>query len=84
MLKVAFEAQCNEISIYGQEFDNTTVGLAIMNMYLHNCATAEIKQAAMEEGMRTMQDDGLQKVLSGVTSMEECLRVVYVESSDEF
>ena len=44
LLKVAFEAQCNEISIYGQEKDNTTVGLAIMNMYLHNCATAEIKQ----------------------------------------
>lgn len=56
----------------------------VRSLILNRCSTAEIKQAAMEEGMRTMQDDGLQKVLSGVTSMEECLRVVYVESSDEF
>ena len=43
LLKVAFEAQ-SEVSIYGQEKDITTVGLAIMNMYLHNCTMAEIKQ----------------------------------------
>lgn len=43
LLKVAYEAH-SEVSIYGQEKDITTVGLAIMNMYLHNFATAEIKQ----------------------------------------
>jgi len=43
LLKVAFEAQ-SEVSIYGQQKDITTVGLAIMNMYLHNCIMAEIKQ----------------------------------------
>ena len=51
---------------------------------MHRSSTAEIKQAAIEEGMRTMQDDALAKVLSGVTSMEESLRVVYVESSGDF
>ena len=43
LLKVAYEAQ-SEVSIYGQEKDITTVGLALMNMYLHNCPLAEIKQ----------------------------------------
>lgn len=43
LLKVAYEAQ-SEVSIYGQEKDITTVGLALMNMYLHNCPMAEIKQ----------------------------------------
>ena len=43
LLKVVHEAQ-SEVSIYGQEKDITTVGLAIMNMYLHNCPMAEIKQ----------------------------------------
>lgn len=43
LLKVAYEAQ-TEVSIYGQEKDNATVGLAIMNMYLHNNELAEIKQ----------------------------------------
>ncbi len=56
----------------------------VRGLVLHRSSTAEIKQAAMEEGMRTMQDDGLNKVLAGVTSMEECLRVVYVESSGEW
>ncbi len=56
----------------------------VRGLVLHRSSTAEIKQAAMEEGMRTMQDDGLNKVLAGITSMEECLRVVYVESSGEW
>ena len=43
LLKVAYEAP-TDVSIYGQEKDITTVGLAIMNMYLHNCPMAEIKQ----------------------------------------
>lgn len=61
-----------------------TITDRVRALILRRCSTAEIKQAAIEEGMRTMQDDGLAKVLSGVTSMEECLRVVYVESSGDF
>jgi len=37
------EAAPFEISIYGQEKDITTAGLARMNLFLHNKATAEIK-----------------------------------------
>ncbi len=54
----------------------------VRGLILNRASTAEIKQAAVEEGMSTMQDDGLAKVLSGVTSMEECLRVVYVEGAE--
>lgn len=61
-----------------------TMSDRVRGLILHRSSTAELKQAAMEEGMRTMQDDGLNKVLSGVTSMEECLRVVYIESGGEF
>lgn len=39
-----------------------------------------IAQAAMGEGMRTMFDDGLEKVAAGLTSFEEVLRVTKVES----
>ena len=31
----------------------------------------EIAQAALEEGMRTLRQDGIEKVLSGVTTIEE-------------
>ena len=43
LLKVA-EAAEKDISLYGQEKDSATAGLARMNMILHNNPTAEIKQ----------------------------------------
>jgi type IV pilus assembly protein PilB len=36
----------------------------------------EIEQLAIEQGMRTLWDDGLSKVMSGVTSLEELGRVL--------
>lgn len=39
-----------------------------------------IAKAAVEEGMTTMLDDGLDKVAAGVTTIEEVLRVTKVES----
>jgi type IV pilus assembly protein PilB len=36
----------------------------------------DIKKYAVAEGMRTLREDGLLKVLEGVTSIEEVLRVV--------
>ena len=35
----------------------------------------DIERAALEEGMRTLWDDGLAKVASGLTSIEELTRV---------
>lgn len=35
----------------------------------------EIKQTAINQGMRTLRQDGLEKALSGITSVEEVLRV---------
>ena len=43
LLKVADEAS-SELTLYGQEKDATTSGLARMNMILHNNPTAEIAQ----------------------------------------
>ena len=42
LLKMVDEAE-KSISIYGQEMDNATAGLAKMNMILHNSPDAEIK-----------------------------------------
>ena len=40
----------------------------------------EILKKAIDEGMTTMLDDGLEKVAKGVTTIEEVLRVTKVES----
>jgi type IV pilus assembly protein PilB len=39
-----------------------------------------IAQAAIKEGMKTMLDDGLEKVAAGVTTIEEVIRVTKVEN----
>jgi type I restriction enzyme M protein len=48
LLKIGDEAghghQHVKVTLYGQEKDNATAGLARMNMILHDYATAEIKQ----------------------------------------
>jgi type IV pilus assembly protein PilB len=36
----------------------------------------ELERAAMKNGMRTLWDDGLEKVIAGLTSLEELARVV--------
>lgn len=54
----------------------------LRSMILQRASTAEIRQCAIEEGMKTMPDDGLRKVLDGVTTIEECLRVVFIEGQE--
>ena len=41
---IALHGKGIRITLYGQEKDSSTAGLARMNMILHDCATAEIKQ----------------------------------------
>ena len=59
-----------------------TITDRVRGMILNNASSAELRQAAMEDGMRTMQHDAIQKVLMGATSLEECLRVIAVEGSE--
>jgi len=42
---------------------------------MENVTDADIKNAAIEEGMITMVQDGYLKALEGITTIEEVLRV---------
>jgi type II secretory ATPase GspE/PulE/Tfp pilus assembly ATPase PilB-like protein len=44
-------------------------------------ATEQLRDGAIEEGMRTLKQDAIRKVLEGVTTFEEMLRVVFVSES---
>ncbi|MGH8892684.1 MAG: GspE/PulE family protein [Actinomycetes bacterium] len=57
----------HEVMVVSEEVERLSVERA--------SATA-IGQVARDEGMRTLRDDGFDKVLSGVTSLDEILRVV--------
>jgi type IV pilus assembly protein PilB len=48
----------------------------IETLTIEEASTADIKRVAMEQGMKSMLQDGWDKVKVGMTSVEEVLRVV--------
>jgi type IV pilus assembly protein PilB len=48
---------------------------SLKEMVLQGASTAELKAAAIKQGMSTLRASGIRKVLDGVTSTEEILRV---------
>jgi type IV pilus assembly protein PilB len=48
---------------------------SLEQLAVHKATREEIERQAVEEGMRTLWDDGLAKVASGLTSIEELTRV---------
>jgi len=47
----------------------------IRELILRNAPTAELREVAQSQGMRSLRQNALQKVLDGVTTVEEVLRV---------
>jgi type IV pilus assembly protein PilB len=49
----------------------------LRELILRKAPTHELRQAGLEAGMVTLRQDAMQKILEGITTMEEALRVVY-------
>jgi len=56
-----------------------TVTPSIRELILSSASSQQIKQKAISEGMRTLRQDGLQKVLKGMTTFTEVMRVTQQE-----
>lgn len=50
---------------------------AIRDAITRRVSASQIKEIAVHEGMTTMVDDGIQKAIEGVTTIEEVLRVMH-------
>lgn len=59
----------------GAIFELLGVTERIGSLIIGRHSSAEIRRAAMEEGMATLRQDGWRKVFSGFTSVEELVRV---------
>ncbi len=70
--------RCNDIGYKGRMgiHEVMTVSEDIERACVNHASGDEIKRIAVAGGMRTLRDDGFAKALSGVTSIEEILRVV--------
>ncbi|MBW7957491.1 MAG: Flp pilus assembly complex ATPase component TadA [Deltaproteobacteria bacterium] len=59
-------------------FEIISVNSTIKNLIAAEAPEREVVAAALEEGMTPMHMDGLKKVASGITTLEELARVIYM------
>jgi type IV pilus assembly protein PilB len=69
--------RCNQTGYKGRigVFQLLTMTEQLETLAAEKAPREEIERAAMEEGMRTLWDDGIAKVAAGLTSVEELARV---------
>jgi type IV pilus assembly protein PilB len=69
--------KCNNTGYLGRIaiYEVMPVTEKLSKLIVEKVAASEIQKQAMEEGMLTMKQDGYVKVLEGVTTMDEVLRV---------
>ncbi len=58
-------------------YELMTANEEISELIVRRAPVSELKNAAKANGMKTLQDDGLRKVLAGITTVEEIFRVVF-------
>jgi type IV pilus assembly protein PilB len=69
--------RCNQTGYKGRIgiYQLLTMSEQLESLAVRKASREDIERAAIEEGMRTLWDDGLAKVASGLTSIEELTRV---------
>jgi general secretion pathway protein E/type IV pilus assembly protein PilB len=72
---------CGGLGFRGRKgiFELFTVNEEMEEMIYSNSTLVEIRTKAREMGMRNMREDGMRKVLAGITTLEEILRVTVEE-----
>lgn len=70
-------SECGNLGYQGRIgiFEILVVTDKIMRLILGRASASEIEKEAREEGMITLKQDGLMKVIEGITTLEEVLRV---------
>jgi type IV pilus assembly protein PilB len=71
---------CNRSGYRGRTglFEVMAVEDRVRELVARHAPASAIREAAVAAGMRTLQDDGVAKVLDGTTSLEELRRVVFL------
>ncbi len=73
--------QCSNTGYRGRIaiFELLTINDEIREMITEKASSRELRERAIQTGMRTLREDGLLKVQRGITTLDEVLRVTQVE-----
>jgi general secretion pathway protein E len=68
---------CSFTGYYGRSgiFELLVIDDDIRKLILKNADSNQIRRAAKEHGMRTLLEDGAEKIKAGITTLSEVLRV---------
>ena len=74
-------AKCNFTGFFGRTaiYEAILIDEQMKDMILKKAPSSQIKKAAVSRGMRTLAQDGWQKVILGLTTPEEVIRVTAVD-----
>ncbi len=77
--------QCRGTGYLGRVglFELLSVDAQIQELIMTRTPADIIQARAVSQGMRTLRDDGLDKVLAGLTSFEEIIRATFGHSAEE-
>lgn len=72
-------AHCNGTGYKGRIgiYELMPISDNIRDMILARESSYRIRETAVKEGMKTLRDDAMEKILLGLTTLEESLRVIY-------
>jgi len=71
--------QCKHTGYRGRNgiFEFMLMTEEIQDLIVKRAPLSEVRNAALASGMKTLKQDGFQKVLEGMTTVEEVMRVVF-------
>ncbi len=74
-------AACNKSGYRGRQaiFELMMMTSKVRELAYKGASTSDIRKAARSEGMRVLYEDGISKVLKGMTTIEEVMRVARLE-----
>jgi type IV pilus assembly protein PilB len=74
-------ARCGGSGYHGRLgiFEMLQMNNELRELAFNRAPTSQLRKAAIASGMRTLREDGVLKVLKGVTTAEEVLRVAQAE-----
>ena len=76
---------CNFTGFFGRTaiYEVLLIDEAIRELIIKKTSSEQIKKVAVSRGMRTLRQDGWQKVTSGITTPEEVMKVTPSEGRDD-
>ncbi|MDD5645155.1 MAG: type II secretion system ATPase GspE [bacterium] len=73
--------ECNNTGYRGRIgiYELLVINDEIRKMIYQKCTSGVIRQKAREIGMRTLREDGIRKVLGGITTLDEVFRITQMD-----